>query len=61
LLGLFAKKEAPTAPSNIPPGGIRAAISGPFNPVHVTHVGFNQETGEFTVRSTQLLLIKGSP
>eukprot|EP00834_Sanchytrium_tribonematis_P005799 NODE_377_length_8484_cov_0.957782.p2 type:complete len:610 gc:universal NODE_377_length_8484_cov_0.957782:3188-1359(-) len=23
-------------------------ISGPFNPVHVTHVGFNTETGEFT-------------
>jgi hypothetical protein len=24
------------------------AISGPYNPVHVTHVGYNQDTGEFT-------------
>ena len=25
-------------------------ISAPENPVHVTHVGYNEETGEFTVR-----------
>jgi len=24
-------------------------ISSPYNPVHLTHVGYNQETGEFTV------------
>jgi hypothetical protein len=23
------------------------AISSPYNPIHITHVGFNQETGEF--------------
>lgn len=28
----------------------RPAISAPENPVHVTHVGYDQETGEFTVR-----------
>ncbi|RKP26181.1 P21-Rho-binding domain-containing protein, partial [Syncephalis pseudoplumigaleata] len=22
-------------------------ISSPYNPVHLTHVGYNQETGEF--------------
>ncbi|RKP08660.1 P21-Rho-binding domain-containing protein, partial [Thamnocephalis sphaerospora] len=22
-------------------------ISSPYNPVHITHVGFNQDTGEF--------------
>jgi p21-activated kinase 1 len=27
----------------------RPAISAPENPVHVTHVGYDQETGEFTV------------
>ena len=25
-------------------------ISAPENPVHVTHVGFDNETGQFTVR-----------
>lgn len=28
----------------------RVEISGPSNPVHLTHVGFNFVTGEFTVR-----------
>lgn len=32
----------------------RPAISAPENPVHVTHVGFNYDTGEFTVSSAQL-------
>ncbi|CAJ0911089.1 9370_t:CDS:2 [Entrophospora sp. SA101] len=27
----------------------RVEISSPYDPVHLTHVGFNQETGEFTV------------
>ncbi|KAI9592021.1 kinase-like domain-containing protein [Syncephalis fuscata] len=27
--------------------GNKPAISSPYNPVHLTHVGFNQETGEF--------------
>ncbi|CAG8562950.1 10044_t:CDS:2, partial [Scutellospora calospora] len=26
----------------------RVEISSPYDPVHLTHVGFNQETGEFT-------------
>jgi p21-activated kinase 1 len=30
----------------------RPAISAPENPVHVTHVGYDQETGEFTVSPT---------
>lgn len=28
----------------------RVEISSPYDPVHLTHVGFNQETGEFTVK-----------
>jgi len=24
-------------------------ISSPFNPVHLTHVGYNPDTGEFSV------------
>lgn len=42
----------------------RPAISAPENPVHVTHVGYDQETGEFTVsscaapnRTTSLILV----
>ena len=34
-------------------------ISAPENPVHVTHVGYNEETGEFTVR--RLLFVITSP
>lgn len=26
----------------------RLEISTPFNPIHLTHVGFNSSTGEFT-------------
>ena len=26
-------------------------ISTPFNPVHITHVGYDDEQGEFTVLS----------
>lgn len=33
----------------------RPSISAPENPVHVTHVGFDSDTGQFTVsRSAQL-------
>jgi hypothetical protein len=28
---------------------IRNLISGPINPVHVTHVGYDANTGQFTV------------
>jgi hypothetical protein len=28
----------------------KPTISAPENPVHVTHVGYDQNTGEFTVR-----------
>lgn len=31
----------------------RPPISAPENPVHVTHVGYDQETGEFTVGSLE--------
>jgi p21-activated kinase 1 len=34
----------------------RPAISAPENPVHVTHVGYDQETGEFTVSQWLLKL-----
>ncbi|KAL5036882.1 hypothetical protein BDEG_24813 [Batrachochytrium dendrobatidis JEL423] len=34
--------------ANETPGGVRPAISTPFNPVHITHVGYNHDTGEFT-------------
>lgn len=33
----------------------RVEISSPSNPVHVTHVGFNFVTGEFTVRFIQVI------
>ncbi|KAJ1930253.1 hypothetical protein EC988_010051, partial [Linderina pennispora] len=29
-------------------GDNRSEISAPYNPIHLTHVGFNNETGEFT-------------
>ncbi|KAJ1977080.1 hypothetical protein H4R33_006295 [Dimargaris cristalligena] len=29
-------------------GEKKAEISSPYNPIHITHVGFNSETGEFT-------------
>lgn len=37
---------------------IHAKISSPYNMVHVTHVGFNSQTGEFTgmPREWQILL-----
>ena len=34
----------------------RPAISAPENPVHVTHVGYDQETGEFTVCTVAMVL-----
>lgn len=30
-------------------------ISSPYNPVHLTHVGYNLDTGEFTVRMRKRL------
>ncbi|KAI9327590.1 kinase-like domain-containing protein [Zopfochytrium polystomum] len=38
LKGIFVPNEPPA----------RLAISSPYNPVHLTHVGYNQITGEFT-------------
>ena len=35
----------------------RPAISAPENPVHVTHVGYDQETGEFTVCISAIKII----
>jgi len=35
----------------------KPTISAPENPVHVTHVGYDQNTGEFTVRPTLLYSI----
>ncbi|GAA5990159.1 hypothetical protein JCM10908_005851 [Rhodotorula pacifica] len=34
--------------SNTGGGGRKAQISTPYDPVHLTHVGFNSSTGEFT-------------
>ena len=31
----------------------KSEISAPYNPIHLTHVGFNTDTGEFTVSSTR--------
>ncbi|KAI8904764.1 kinase-like domain-containing protein [Gorgonomyces haynaldii] len=39
--GFFGENPPPQSTGKI-------AISTPFNPVHITHVGFNPETGEFT-------------
>lgn len=33
-------------------------ISNPENPVHVTHVGFDNETGQFTVSQCSILLLR---
>jgi hypothetical protein len=34
----------------------KVEISTPYDPVHLTHVGFNSDTGEFTVSTTILAL-----
>ncbi|KAI9329399.1 kinase-like domain-containing protein [Obelidium mucronatum] len=57
----YTTREAPQKPAikalfgnikeifNKEPGQInKADISSPYNPVHLTHVGFNQDTGEYT-------------
>lgn len=36
-------------------------ISNPENPVHVTHVGFDNETGQFTVSRTRLNQLRFEP
>jgi hypothetical protein len=36
----------------------KPTISAPENPVHVTHVGYDQQTGEFTVRPSLDLVIQ---
>jgi len=36
----------------------KPTISAPENPVHVTHVGYDQQTGEFTVRFRQIRAIR---
>ncbi|CAG8573794.1 10973_t:CDS:10 [Diversispora eburnea] len=41
------KKTVSLGPPPRPPPK-RVEISSPYDPVHLTHVGFNQETGEFT-------------
>lgn len=38
----------------------RMEISTPYDPVHLTHVGFNYHTGEFTVHLLFALLIAGT-
>ncbi|KAJ3319750.1 signal transducing kinase of the PAK [Boothiomyces sp. JEL0866] len=40
--GMFVAEEHPAPKVN------RAAISTPYNPVHVTHVGYDENAGEFT-------------
>ena len=35
----------------------KPTISAPENPVHVTHVGYDQNTGEFTVRPSPYRVI----
>nr|KAJ3411237.1 signal transducing kinase of the PAK [Polyrhizophydium stewartii] len=39
MQGMFANESQPT---------VRPEISTPFNPVHITHVGYDHDTGEFT-------------
>lgn len=38
------------------PSLAKSMISTPFNPVHITHVGYNDE-GEFTVRCLVVALL----
>jgi p21-activated kinase 1 len=37
----------------------RPEISTPYDPVHLTHVGFNYHTGEFTVHTPHAILMTG--
>ncbi|KAG0163605.1 signal transducing kinase of the PAK [Apophysomyces sp. BC1034] len=43
-----ASSSIPTTSQASSQGQTRAKISSPYNLVHVTHVGFNSQTGEFT-------------
>ena len=49
--GKFLKKKSGFSSmfSNLVGTPRKPTISAPENPVHVTHVGYDQETGEFTV------------
>lgn len=44
-----AKKKSTFSISGLFKSPGRLAISAPENPVHITHVGVDQSTGEFTV------------
>jgi len=50
--GLKKKSGFSSFVNNLVGSPRRPAISAPENPVHVTHVGYNYDTGEFTVCST---------
>jgi hypothetical protein len=39
----------------------RPTISTPTNPMHVTHVSIDNQTGEFTVRALELAAVRYAP
>jgi hypothetical protein len=43
----------------LPSSDNKIAISSPYNPVHLTHVGYNQETGEFIVSNLVIIIDNG--
>lgn len=62
---LKAKKKSGFSISSLFKSPGRPTISAPENPVHITHVGVDNRTGEFTVSSlalsvSQLLTPAGS-
>jgi len=54
IKGLRKKSGFSSFVNNLVGSPRRPQISAPENPVHVTHVGYNYDTGEFTVRYTTL-------
>jgi p21-activated kinase 1 len=56
FMSVFGGKDS--APSQ--PAVSKLAISQPFNPVHLTHVGYNSDTGEFVVWSILFYLQKNN-
>ena len=54
IFGKFVSGMAKGLGSNSSKNKERMEISTPYDPVHLTHVGFNYNTGEFTVRSLQV-------
>lgn len=54
LLSFHSRSPCPCAFLDLLSSDKKMEISSPYNPVHLTHVGYNLDTGEFTVRNSCL-------